>query len=135
MHSMPTPVEADDPHDAPVIAPDVIAAARADKVLADITSGTKSHAPDQRPAPHSGGAPALAIDPTYAPAMAAAVYCHAQRHFQGWVPRDDSHRAEGVRLWKDTSASGAPAAAVAACRAPSSVVVALEKACTIPVAA
>jgi TolB-like protein len=44
---------------------------------------------------------ALAIDPAYAPAMAAAAYCHAQRHFQGWVPRDDSHRAEGIRLaWR-----------------------------------
>ncbi|HTB04679.1 MAG TPA: winged helix-turn-helix domain-containing protein [Bradyrhizobium sp.] len=43
---------------------------------------------------------ALAIDPTYAPAMAAAAYCHAQRHFQGW-PQDDAHRAKGVRLaWR-----------------------------------
>ena len=41
---------------------------------------------------------ALAVDPTYAPAIAAAAYCHAQRHFQGWVPRDDAHRANGVRL-------------------------------------
>jgi tetratricopeptide (TPR) repeat protein len=42
---------------------------------------------------------ALAIDPTYAPAMAAAAYCHAQCHFQGWVPRDDdTYRAKGVAL-------------------------------------
>ena len=33
---------------------------------------------------------ALAIDPAYAPAMAAAAYCHAQRHFQGWVQPDDA---------------------------------------------
>ena len=44
---------------------------------------------------------AVAIDPTYAPAMAAAAYCHAQRHFQGWVSPDDTHRAEGLRLaWR-----------------------------------
>ncbi len=44
---------------------------------------------------------ALAVDPTYAPAMAAAAYCHAQRHFQGWVPQDDTHGAKGVTLaWR-----------------------------------
>lgn len=44
---------------------------------------------------------ALAVDPNYAPAMAAAAYCHAQRHFQGWVPQDDAYCAEGVRLaWR-----------------------------------
>jgi tetratricopeptide (TPR) repeat protein len=41
---------------------------------------------------------ALAVDPTYAPAIAGAAHCHAQRHFQEWVPRDDAHRANGVRL-------------------------------------
>jgi TolB-like protein/tetratricopeptide (TPR) repeat protein len=41
---------------------------------------------------------ALALDPTYAPAMAAAAYCHAQRHFQGWISPDDSHRNEGLAL-------------------------------------
>jgi hypothetical protein len=66
MHSTPKPVQAD----APAIAPEIVPAAWADKVLADITSGTKSHAPDQRPAPRSGGAPALAIDTTF---RAAAV--------------------------------------------------------------
>ena len=25
-------------------------------------------------------------------------YCHALRHFQGWVAPDDTHEAEGVRL-------------------------------------
>jgi tetratricopeptide (TPR) repeat protein len=44
---------------------------------------------------------ALAIDPTYAPAMAAAAYCQAQRHFQGWVPRDHTDRGNGVKLaWR-----------------------------------
>ncbi len=41
---------------------------------------------------------ALAIDPAYAQAMAAAAYCHAQRHFQGWAPRPDAVRAEALRL-------------------------------------
>ena len=44
---------------------------------------------------------ALAIDPAYGPAMAMAAYCHALRHFQGWIAPDDTHRAEGVRLaWR-----------------------------------
>ena len=44
---------------------------------------------------------ALAVDPTYAPAMAAAAYVHAQRHFQGWAPHDVAYRAEGTRLaWR-----------------------------------
>ncbi|MET0220339.1 MAG: winged helix-turn-helix domain-containing tetratricopeptide repeat protein [Tardiphaga sp.] len=41
---------------------------------------------------------ALALDPAYAPAMAAAAYCHAQRHFQGWITPDDAHRSEGLAL-------------------------------------
>jgi len=44
---------------------------------------------------------ALAVDPTYAPAMAAAAYVHAQRHFQGWAPYGDAYRTEGVALaWR-----------------------------------
>ncbi len=41
---------------------------------------------------------ALAIDPTYAPALAMAAYCHALRHFQGWVAPGDTHEAEGTKL-------------------------------------
>ena len=41
---------------------------------------------------------ALALHPNYAMAMAAAAYCHAQRHFQGWAPQDGMYRAEGLRL-------------------------------------
>lgn len=41
---------------------------------------------------------ALALDPVYAPAMAAAAYVHAQRHFQGWAPQDEATRAEALRL-------------------------------------
>ena len=44
---------------------------------------------------------ALAIDPAYAPALAMAAYCHALRHFQGWVAPDDTHESEGVSLaWR-----------------------------------
>jgi TolB-like protein/tetratricopeptide (TPR) repeat protein len=44
---------------------------------------------------------AIAIDPSYAPALAMAAYCHAIRHFQGWIAPDDTHRAEGVKLaWR-----------------------------------
>jgi TolB-like protein/Tfp pilus assembly protein PilF len=39
---------------------------------------------------------ALAIDPSYAPAMAAAAYCHALRHFQGWLAADDGYRERAV---------------------------------------
>jgi TolB-like protein/Flp pilus assembly protein TadD len=44
---------------------------------------------------------AIVIDPAYAPALAMAAYCHALRHFQGWVAPNDTHEAEGVRLaWR-----------------------------------
>jgi TolB-like protein len=44
---------------------------------------------------------ALAIDPIYAPAMAAVAYCHALRHFQGWA--DDDYRGNAVALaWRAT---------------------------------
>jgi len=44
---------------------------------------------------------ALAIDPTYAPAMAMAAYCHALRHFQGWEKPDDEYRGKAVALaWR-----------------------------------
>jgi TolB-like protein/Flp pilus assembly protein TadD len=44
---------------------------------------------------------ALTLDPTYAPAMAAAAYCRAQSHFQGWKPQDDAARAEAVaQAWR-----------------------------------
>ncbi len=41
---------------------------------------------------------ALAVDPAYAPAMAAAAYCRAQCHFQGWAQQDDTARAQAVNL-------------------------------------
>jgi hypothetical protein len=73
MHSMPNPVEADDPHDAPVIAPDIIAAARADKVFAGTTSDAKSHVSDQKPGTESHGARARAIDTTFRAAAVGSV--------------------------------------------------------------
>ncbi len=43
---------------------------------------------------------ALAIDPAYAPAMAMAAYCHALRHFQGWI-HSDHDGARGVKqAWR-----------------------------------
>jgi len=46
---------------------------------------------------------ALAIDPNYAPAMAAVAYCHALRHFQGWLAADDDYRGKAVALaWRAT---------------------------------
>jgi hypothetical protein len=65
MDSTPKPVEADDPHDAPAIAPGVNPPARADKVLADRTSDAKSRASDQKPGSESGSAPTPAIDTTF----------------------------------------------------------------------
>lgn len=46
---------------------------------------------------------ALAIDPNSAAAMAAAAYCHALRHFQGWIRASDDYRSRAVRLaWRAT---------------------------------
>jgi TolB-like protein len=39
-----------------------------------------------------------AIDPGYAPAMAALAYCRAQCHFQGWITQDDATREQAVDL-------------------------------------
>lgn len=43
----------------------------------------------------------LAHDPDYAAAMAAAAYCRAQCHFQGWANQDTATRAKAVALaWR-----------------------------------
>jgi TolB-like protein/Flp pilus assembly protein TadD len=39
---------------------------------------------------------ALAIDPDYAPALAAAAYCDALRHFQGWAKPEEAYRDKAV---------------------------------------
>src|SRR5262249_15918544 len=41
---------------------------------------------------------ALIIDPSYAPAMALAAYCYAERRNQGWAKDLDAEAAEGIRL-------------------------------------
>lgn len=41
---------------------------------------------------------ALAIDPSYAPAMALAAYCYGERRIQGWAQDLPGEAAEGLRL-------------------------------------
>jgi TolB-like protein/tetratricopeptide (TPR) repeat protein len=41
---------------------------------------------------------ALAIDPSYPPALAMAAYCYAMRRQQGWARDFDADTAEGLRL-------------------------------------
>jgi tetratricopeptide (TPR) repeat protein len=41
---------------------------------------------------------ALAIDPAYAPAMALAAYCYAERHNQGWTNAMEADAATGLSL-------------------------------------
>lgn len=41
---------------------------------------------------------ALAIDPNYAPAMALAAYCYAERRMQGWAQDPEAEAGEGHRL-------------------------------------
>jgi TolB-like protein/Tfp pilus assembly protein PilF len=41
---------------------------------------------------------ALAIDPSYAPAMALAAYCYGERRIQGWTKDPSAEDAEGLRL-------------------------------------
>jgi TolB-like protein/Tfp pilus assembly protein PilF len=41
---------------------------------------------------------ALAIDPSYAPAMALAACCYSQRNIQGWAQDPTAEAAEGLRL-------------------------------------
>ena len=41
---------------------------------------------------------ALALDASYAPAMALAAYCYAERRVQGWMKNPQTELAEGLRL-------------------------------------
>jgi TolB-like protein len=41
---------------------------------------------------------ALAIDPSYSPAMALAAYCYAERHNQGWTSAMEADAATGLAL-------------------------------------
>jgi TolB-like protein len=67
---------------------------RANARLADFTAAGMEDA---------GGllAQALALDPSYAPAMAAMAYCRAQCHFQGWIEQSDAQREAAVSFaWR-----------------------------------
>ena len=64
---------------------------RANPRLADFTAAGMAAALDHLDE-------ALALDPGYAPAMAAAAYCRAQCHFQGWIAQGEAERAAAVRL-------------------------------------
>jgi tetratricopeptide (TPR) repeat protein len=41
---------------------------------------------------------ALAVDPSYAPAMALAAFCHAERRVQGWMVDTEVEAREALRL-------------------------------------
>jgi tetratricopeptide (TPR) repeat protein len=41
---------------------------------------------------------ALVVDPSYAPAMALAAFCHAERRVQGWMIDPEVEAREGLRL-------------------------------------
>jgi TolB-like protein len=41
---------------------------------------------------------ALVVDPSYAPAMALAAFCHAERRVQGWMIDPEAEVREGLRL-------------------------------------
>jgi len=66
MHSTPNLKETDDPHDGPAIAPDVVPAAWADRVLADIKRDGVIRPVDHKPNPTSGVA-APTVDTTFRP--------------------------------------------------------------------
>jgi TolB-like protein/Flp pilus assembly protein TadD len=67
---------------------------RANALLAEFTPGSMAAALDRL-------GEALAIDPTYAPAMASLAYTRAQCDFQGWIVQGKADREEAVRsAWR-----------------------------------
>jgi len=90
MHSLNLK-ETDDPHDGPTIAPDIVPAAWADKVLADIKRDAVSRASDQKPAATSGlaaGAAAPSVDTTFRATAADKIQASADRPSGGsWTSR------------------------------------------------
>jgi hypothetical protein len=78
MHAVLKTIEADDPHDAPAIAPDIVPAAWADKVLADITSGPVSDPKQAAPSAVAGAAP-QPIDTTFRAAAIRSVDAPGQK--------------------------------------------------------
>jgi hypothetical protein len=88
MHAMLKSIEADDPHDAPAIAPDIVPAAWADKVLADITSSTNGPVSDPAPAASSAvaGAAPQPIDTTFRAAAVGSIEAsRAKPPRRAWV--------------------------------------------------
>jgi hypothetical protein len=90
MHSLNLK-ETDDPHDGPTIAPDIVPAAWADKVLADIKRDGVSRASDQKPAATSSlaaGAAAPSVDTTFRATAADKIQASADRPSGGsWTSR------------------------------------------------
>ena len=90
MHSLNLK-QTDDPHDGPAIAPDIVPAAWADKVLADIKRDAVSRASDQKPAAASSvaaGAAAPSVDTTFRATAADKIQVTADRPSGGsWTSR------------------------------------------------
>jgi len=90
MHSLNLK-ETDDPHDEPAIAPNIIPAAWADKVLADIKRDPVSRASDQKPAATSSlaaGAAAPSVNTTFRATAADKIQVTADRPSGGsWTSR------------------------------------------------
>src|SRR4051794_9554726 len=91
MHSTLNLKETDDPHDGPAIAPDVVPAAWADKVLADIKRDAGSGASDKMLNMEAGvapGAPAPAVDTTFRATAVNKVQGSGNRPSSGsWTSR------------------------------------------------
>ncbi|HKS18520.1 MAG TPA: hypothetical protein VJS63_04840 [Bradyrhizobium sp.] len=90
MDSMLKPREADDPHDAPITTPDVVPAAWADKVLADIKRDAVSVSAEPKPAASAASAPVLAPTPEPTFRVTASDKIPApgdKRSGGGWISR------------------------------------------------
>lgn len=98
-----------DPHDVPAIAPDVIPAAWADKVLADITRDAPSQPPDQAPPTGSGVAAGAAAAPTVDTTFRAAAADNV--HAPGGRPSTGRWTKYAVRIFMLALCSALAAAA------------------------
>lgn len=98
-----------DPHDVPAIAPEIIPAAWADKVLADITRDATSHASDQAPQTESsvaaGTTAAPSVDTTFRAAAADNI------HVPGGRPSTGRWTKNAVRIFMLALCSALAAAA------------------------
>jgi hypothetical protein len=91
MHSTLNLKETDDPHDGSTIAPDVVPAAWADKVLADIKRGAGGPPADQKPSTGpsiAAVAPAPAVDTTFRATATGKIHVSGDRPSGGsWTSR------------------------------------------------